>query len=90
MSGRSDEWKSRCNFPPAAEKLHLPHLTMDWAFPMNGRPNGLGVPDEWAFPSNAMAFPSNGRSDEWWLQARGRGSPVRGQYAHPHRLSACY
>ena len=52
-------------FRPPAEKLHLPRLTMDWAFPMNGRPDGLGVPDEWAFPSNAMAFPSNGRSDEW-------------------------
>ena len=29
---------------PPAEMLHLPRLTMDWAFPMNGRPDGLGVP----------------------------------------------
>ena len=41
-------------FRPPAEKLHLPRFTMDWAFPMNGRPDGLGVPmrgrpDEWAF-----------------------------------------
>ena len=57
--------KVGANFRPPAEKLHLPRFTMDWAFPMNGRPDGLGVPDEWAFPSNAMAFPSNGRSDEW-------------------------
>ena len=47
-------------FRPPAEKLHLPRFTMDWAFPMNGRPDGLGVPDKWAFPSNAMAFPSEG------------------------------
>ena len=37
-------------FCPPAEKLHLPRLTMDWAFPINGRPDGLGVPDEWVFP----------------------------------------
>ena len=45
-------------FRPSAEKLHFPRLTMDWALPMNGRPDGLGVTDEWAFPSY-------GRSDEW-------------------------
>ena len=47
---------------PPAEKLHLPRFTMDWAFPMNGRPDGLGVPkksgiDEWKSRCN---FPPAG------------------------------
>ena len=55
MSGRSDEWKSRCNLPPAGGKVAPPAfydglgVPDEWAFPMNGRPDGLGVPDEWAF-----------------------------------------
>ena len=67
---------------PPAEKLHRPRFTMDWAFPMNGRPDGLGVPDEWAFPSNAMAFPSNGRSDEW--KGRRNLPPAGGKLHLPH------
>ena len=62
MSGRSDEWKSRCNFPPAGGKVAPPAFTMDWAFPMNGCPDGLGVPDEWAF--RRRLFEGN-YSKEW-------------------------
>ena len=50
-------------FRPPAEKLHLPRFTMDWAFPMNGRPDGVGVPDEWAFPFNGRSKKSG--IDEW-------------------------
>ena len=54
------QWPDECGkvgaiFRPPAEKLHLPRLTMDWAFPMNGRPDGLGVPDGWAFPFNGRS-----------------------------------
>ena len=69
--------KSRCNFLAADGTVAPPSfydglgVPDDWAFPMTGRPDGLGA-DEWAFlstamafTSNAMEFPSNGGSDEW-------------------------
>ena len=68
-------------FRPLAGKLHLSSFTRDWAFPINGRPDGLGVPDEWAFPSNVMAFPSNGRSDE--CQGRCKLPPAGGKLHLP-------
>ena len=76
MSGRSDEWKSRCNFPPAGGKVAPPAFN-----------DGLGVHDEWAFLSNAMALPSNGRSDE----SKGRCNlpPARGKVAPPAFYDKC-
>ena len=64
MSGRSDEWKSRCNFPPTGGKVAPPAFY-----------DGLGVPDEWAFPMN-------GRSDEW--KGRNNLPPSCGKLHLPH------
>ena len=59
---------------PPAEMLHLPRLTMDWAFPMNGRPDGLGIHDEWAFRKI-------GHLDEW--KSRRNFPPAGGKVAPP-------
>ena len=52
MGGRSDKWNSRCNCPPAGGKV-APPLFKD----------GLGFPDEWAFPFNGRSEKSG--IDEW-------------------------
>ena len=52
MSGRSDEWKSRSNFPPAGGKVAPPAFY-----------DGLGVPHKWA--SDGLGVPISGRPDEW-------------------------
>ena len=44
MSGRSDEWKSRCNFPPSGGKVAHPAFNDEWAFRFNGRSHLMGVP----------------------------------------------
>ena len=44
MCGRSDGWKSRCNFPPAGGKVAPPVFYDGLGFPINGRPDGLSVP----------------------------------------------
>ena len=67
-------------FHPPAKKLHLPRLTMDWAFPMNGRPDGLGVPDEWAFPFKGRSEKSG--IDEW--KGRCNLRPSGGKLHLPH------
>ena len=44
MSGRSDEWKSRCEFSPSGGKVAPPTFYDEWAFPFNGRSHLMGVP----------------------------------------------
>ena len=46
MSGRSDEWKSRCNVPPAGGKVAPPSLYHKWAFHLMGVPE-MGTHIRW-------------------------------------------
>ena len=56
MSGRSEEWKSRCNFPPAGGQVAPPAFNDEWASPFNGRSEKSGI-DEWESRCN---FPPAG------------------------------
>ena len=44
MNGRSDEWKSRRNFPPSGRKVAPLAFIDEWAFRFNGRSHLMGVP----------------------------------------------
>ena len=53
MSGRSDEWKNRRNFPPAGGKVAPPAF-----YDGLGVPDLMGVPIKWERPvdGNAIAL----------------------------------
>ena len=55
----TDEWKCRCNLPPAGGKLHLPHFPMNGQG-LNGQVLANGQVHKWGRPPKT---PSNSPSE---------------------------
>ena len=70
---RSDEWKSRCNFPPSGGKVATTAFNDEWASRLNGRSEKSGI-DGWKGRCNLP--PSSGKLHLPYFTMNGRSRKV--------------